>query len=130
MHKIFFLIIIIVTSCSNIIFCDTWEAKQFEQYRFERAVAIEASDSLNWDLAITHYINAANIAEKNNMVTVWAWQLNNAARCIIKVYERDKDKSVLVFAKTLLEKAKQLNIEETLPKINSNLKYVQNLLGE
>ena len=105
-----------------------WKStKVYQEYKGARAMAIEAESESNYVVAAEKYLLAASVAEDNNMLEIQAWQLNNAAYCLIKNHKLNKDVSGLLNAIDTLTAAKEIadkiNVENLNAKIKSNIDY-------
>ena len=106
------------------VFAGVWtDEKKFKEYVTTKSIAAEADSAGNTIVSVIKYKEAAILASTYATAEIEAWQLNNAAYSLIKVFKDTKEKSLLVEAMTLLTDAKALNVESTLGKIQSNMDF-------
>jgi len=114
----------------NSLVAGSWKnAGDYKAYKLARDAAIKADIEGNTTIAIVNYIKAADLAAKSATVEIQAYQLNNAGYCLIKKFRTLGNKieniNLLKEALTYLEKAKELNVEKVIPKIDKNIDFCE-----
>jgi len=128
-----FLLVVLTLSITSVMFAGVWKtSEEFQVYKIRKADAQKADNEGNTYTAVVNYLIAAQIAEKSNATEIQAWQLNNAGYCLIKKFmeinagltpKQMTDFELLVEARGYLQKAKDLDIENTLKTVEKNLDF-------
>jgi hypothetical protein len=125
--------IILVFCFVGLITADGWkDVKKFQEYKMARAIAIEADSVGNTVIAVSKYLEAADIAKSSDMKLIEAWQRNNAAYSLIKRFKIIKQKVLLEEAMKYLTDAETtantLSNNELTLKIKSNIEFCRSKL--
>jgi roadblock/LC7 domain-containing protein len=128
MMKKFFAVVVLVLGFVGLVMAGNWtDVGKYQEYKSAKAMANEADDAGNTSVAVSKYLEAADLSKEYATLWIQVNQMNSAAYSLIKVFKQTKESGLLVEAKGYLEDAKA-QILATIP--DGDVTKLDNNLGE